>query len=367
MTEGSPTKVAVLGVGLIGGSIGLAARRRLGAEVVGYGRTPETIARAVEIGALDRGAASIAEACEGADLVFCAGPVAALPAQAGEALAACGPDAVVSDVGSTKGELVAALGEDERFIGGHPLAGAETAGVDNARADLFEGARWYLTPTEHSSGLLYDRLQRTVAGLGARPQAIDPAAHDRLMATISHLPHVVANALAAEAAAELSRDSERMPEVGPSFRDTTRVAGSNPAIWADIFASNRDAVADSVEAVARRLGEAAELIRRGDRDAVAAWHAAAGDDRRRLLESELEAGPLRELRIIVAYRPGTIAALALALGEAGVNIEDMALYPAPDMTSGAVTLWVAGDEQAERAAALVRELGHTVSVLGAGE
>ncbi len=243
-------RVAVLGVGLIGGSIGLAARRRLGAEVVGYGRHPETIARAVELGALDRGASSIGEACEGAELVFCAAPVAALPGQAGEALAACGPDTVVSDVGSTKGELVAALGDDERFIGGHPLAGAETAGIDNARADLFEGARWYLTPTDRSSGLLYDRLQRFVAGLGARPQAIDPTSHDRLMATVSHLPHVVANALVAEAAEALSGDSERLPEVGPSFRDTTRVAGSNPAIWADIFASNREAVADSVESVA---------------------------------------------------------------------------------------------------------------------
>jgi prephenate dehydrogenase len=367
LTQGPAPKIAVLGVGLIGGSIGLAARRRLGAEVVGHGRTPATLERAVELGALDRGAASIAEACEGAEIVFCAGPVGALPGQAREALAASGSDTVVSDVGSTKGELVAALGDDERFIGGHPLAGAETAGVENARAELFEGARWYLTPTERSSGVLYDRLQRAVSELGARPQAIDAGAHDRLLATISHLPHVVANALAAEAAAELSRDSERMPEVGPSFRDTTRVAGSNPAIWADIFASNRDAVADSVEAVARRLGEAAELIRGGDRDAVAAWHAAAGEDRRRLLESELEAGPLRELRIVVANRPGTIAALALALGEAGVNIEDMALYPAPDMTSGAVTLWVAGDEQATRAEALVRELGHTVTVLGAGE
>jgi prephenate dehydrogenase len=357
-------KIAVLGVGLIGGSIGLAARRRLGAEVVGHGRNPATIARAVELGALDRGAASVAEACAGAELVFCAGPVAALPDQARAALAACGPETVVTDVGSTKGALVAALGEDERFIGGHPLAGAETAGVDNARADLFEGARWYLTPTDRSSGLLYDRLQRAIAGLGARPQAIDPAAHDRLMATISHLPHVVANALAAEAAAELSRDAERLPEVGPSFRDSTRVAGSNPAIWADIFASNSEAVADSVEAVARRLEEAAALIRGGDRDAVAVWHAAAGEDRRRLHESEREAGPLHELRIVVANRPGTIAELALALGEAGVNIEDMALHPAPDMSSGAVTLWVAGAEQAERAAARVRELGHTVTVLG---
>jgi prephenate dehydrogenase len=355
-------KVAVLGVGLIGGSIGLAARRRLEAEVVGFGRSPERLARAVELGALDRGAASLAEACEGAELVFCAGPVAALPAQAGEALAASGPETVVTDVGSTKGELVAALGGDERFIGGHPLAGAETAGVENAREDLFEGARWFLTPTERSSGLLYDRLQRAVTGLGARPQAIDPATHDRVMATISHLPHVVANALVAEAAETLTRDSERLPEVGPSFRDTTRVAGSNPAIWADIFASNADAVADSVEAVARRLQEAAALIRSGDRDAVGAWHAAAGEDRRKLLASELDAGPLRELRIVVTNRPGTIAALALALGDAGVNIEDMALYPAPDMTSGAISLWVAGDEQAAHAAELVRGLGHTVTV-----
>jgi prephenate dehydrogenase len=358
-------RIAVLGVGLIGGSIGLAARRRLDAEVVGSGRSPERLQRAVELGAIDRAADSVAEACAGTDLVFCAGPVAALADQAREALAAAGPETVVTDVGSTKGELVAALGSDERFIGGHPLAGAETAGVENAREDLFEGARWYLTPTERSSGLLYDRLQRAVAALGARPQAIDPEGHDRLMAAVSHLPHVLANALASEGAESLTQDSERLPDVGPSFRDATRVAGSNPAIWADIFASNREAVARSVDSVAERLRRAAELIRAGDREALAAWHGAAGEDRRRLLEAESEAGPLRELRIVVANKPGTIAELALALGEAGVNIEDMALHPVPDMTAGAVSLWVAGDEQAERAKELVRRLGHTVSVLDA--
>ncbi|HET8566726.1 MAG TPA: prephenate dehydrogenase/arogenate dehydrogenase family protein [Solirubrobacterales bacterium] len=357
-------RVAVLGVGLIGGSIGLAARRRLDAEVVGAGRNPERLALAVELGAIDRAAGSVAEACEGADLVFCAGPVALLPEQAREALAAAGPEAVVTDVGSTKGELVAAVGDDERFIGGHPLAGAETAGVENAREDLFEGARWYLTPTEQVSGLLYDRLQRALSALGARPQAIDPGGHDRLMATVSHLPHVLANALAAEAADSLTQGSERLPDVGPSFRDMTRVAGSNPAIWADIFASNREAVADSVEGVGERLREAARLIREGDREALAAWHGAAGEARQRLLAAESEAGPLRELRIVVVNKPGTIAELALALGEAGVNIEDMALYPAPDMTSGAVSLWVAGEEQAAKAEELVRGLGHTVTVLG---
>jgi len=252
-----------------------------------------------------------------------------------------------------------------RFVGGHPLAGAETAGVANARADLFDGARWYLTPTEGSDGLLYDRLQRAVAALGARPQAIDPESHDRLMATVSGMPHAVANALVAEAAADLA-SGERVPDVGPSFRDATRVAGSNPAIWADIFAANRDAVADSIEAVARRLADAAALIRSGETEAIAAWHAAAGEDRRRLLEAERPDGALIELRIVVANKPGTMARLALALGEAGVNIEDMALHPAADMTSGAVSLWVSGDEQAERGAALVRDLGHAVTVVGAG-
>ena len=356
-------RIAVLGVGLNGGSIGLAARQRLEAEVVGYGRSPERRQRAVELGAIDRAAGSLADACEGADLVFCCAPVAALPEQAREALAAAGPETAVTDVGSTKGELVAAVGEDERFIGGHPLAGAETAGVENAREDLFEGARWYLTPTDRSSGLLYDRLQRALSALGARPQAIDPAGHDRLMATVSHMPHVLANALASEGAESLTQDTERLPDVGPSFRDATRVAGSNPAIWADIFASNHEAVADSVDSVAERLRQAAELIRSGDREALAAWHAAAGDDRRRLVEAESEAGPLRELRIVVANKPGTIAELALALSEAGVNIEDMALHPAPDMTSGAVSLWVGGDEQAAKAEQLVRQLGHTVSAV----
>jgi prephenate dehydrogenase len=359
-------RIAVLGVGLIGGSIGLAARRQAGTEVAGFDPDPAMLERGLELGAIDHAAGSVAEACAEADAVFCAAPVSALGEIVQAALDSCGSDCVVTDVGSTKLAIVATMGADERFIGGHPLAGAETAGVENARADLFEGARWYLTPAERSSGLLYDRLQRTIAELGARPQAIDAEAHDRLMATVSHLPHVLANVLASQAAAELTGDSERMPEVGPSFRDATRVAGANPAIWGDIFLSNQEAVAAAVDAVGERLREAAELIRAGDREAVTAWHSEARGDRRRLLESELAGGPLTELRVIVANKPGTVAELALALGEAGVNIEDMALHPAPDMTSGAVSLWVSGADQADRAVALVRDLGHTVTVLGAG-
>ena len=357
-------RIAVLGVGLIGGSIGLAAKQRLDAEVSGFDPDPTARERGLERGTVDRVDETIAEAVGDAQVVFCAAPVRALPGLVSEALASSGEQAVVTDVGSTKGALVAQVrGPDsERFIGGHPLAGAETAGVENARADLFEGARWYLTPTERSSGLLYDRLQRAIADLGARPQAIDADTHDRLMATVSHLPHVIANVLVQQAAEAAAEESERLPEIGPSFRDTTRVAGANPPIWGDIFATNREAVAREIESASERLREAAELIRSGDAERVGAWHGAAREHRRRLLEAERVGGELYELRLGVENRPGTIAELALALGRAAVNIEDMALYPAPDMRTGAVSLWVAGEAEAERAAQIVRELGHNVSV-----
>jgi prephenate dehydrogenase len=360
-------KVAVLGVGLIGGSIGLAARARLDAEVRGYDPNRELLDRAAELGAIDSVHEDVAGAVDGAKLVFCAAPVMALPGLAAEALDTAGEECAVTDVGSVKRDVIAALGSDNRFIGGHPLAGAETSGVENARAEMLEGARWYLTPTAESSGVAYDRLQRAIADLGARPQAIDADAHDRIMATVSHLPHVLANALVGQAAAALSEASERLPEVGTSFRDTTRVAGANPAIWGDIFATNAEAVAAEIDSVVERLSEAARLIREGDAEAVAAWHRGAAADRRRLLESDLIGGELLELRSGVENRPGTVAEIALELGRAQVNIEDMALYPAPDMRTGAISVWIAGRDEAERAAEIVRGLGHVVSVQGASD
>jgi len=354
-------KVAVLGVGLIGGSIGLAARAKLEAEVAGFDPDAALLARAAELGAIDSPHESVRSAVEGAELVFCAAPVMALPGLAAEALDAAGEDCAVSDVGSVKREVIAALGADSRFIGGHPLAGAETSGVENASPDLFDGARWYLTPTENTGGLLYDRVQRAIADIGARPQAIEAETHDRLMATISHLPHIVANVLVTQAASALSEEAENLPEVGPSFRDATRVAGANPAIWGDIFSGNREAVAAEIDSAVARLTEAADLLRSGDSGAVAAWHEQAGQRRRELIETEIAGGPLHELRVRVPNRPGIVAEVALALGRAGVNIEDMALYPAADMTSGAISLYIAGDEEADRAEGIVAGLGHDVS------
>jgi prephenate dehydrogenase len=352
-------RIAVLGVGLIGGSIGLAAREQVeDTEVVGFGRDPERLRRALEGGAIDRGATSVEEAVEGAQLCFACAPVGALPALVRAALDESGPDTLVTDVGSTKEDLVSRT-PDPRFVGGHPIAGAETAGVEHARADLFQGAVWYLTPHEQSGGLLYERLHRFVVDLGARPVAVDAATHDRLVAVFSHLPHVLANVLASQAATRLSEHGEALRHVGPSFRDMTRVAGANTAMWSDIYRSNRAAIVDEIRGFQRELDE---VERRLEAGAVEDWNDRAREDRRALLEAGAADGPVHELHLTVPNRPGIVAQVALALGRAGVNIVDMALAPAADMRTGAMSLWVGGDAEAQRAGELISGLGFPVAV-----
>jgi prephenate dehydrogenase len=353
-------RLAVLGVGLIGGSVALAARERLGAEVTGYDDSPEALERALALGALDCARSTIPAAVAEAQAVFVAVPVGGLSAMVGEALAAAPADCVVTDVGSTKREVVAAH-DDPRFVGGHPLAGAENAGVEHARADLFEAATWYLTPSSGTSGMLYERLHRLLHGIGARPTAIDADTHDRILAAVSHLPHVLANVLVSQAAATLAGGDSRLPATGPSFRDATRVAGAPSAIWTDIYLSNRDALTAEVDGAIARLTEVREALRVGDGPALTEWNERAASDRRRLLEAQLAGGDLHELRTSVPNRPGVVAQIALELGRAGVNINDMALYPASDMTEGVVAMWIAGESATERAQALIADLGFPVA------
>jgi prephenate dehydrogenase len=279
-------KLAVLGVGLIGGSIGLAARSRAGAHVVGYDPDERALAAALELGAIDEAIPSVAEAVQGADVVFVATPVRALSQTARLTLATASADCVVSDVGSTKRAVLAAI-DDERFVGGHPLAGAETAGVEHARADLFEGATWYLTPSANSAQPLVRRLTALIAALGAHPSTIDAHAHDRLMARLSHLPHVFANVLVSGAARALDREQRGLDGgplgAGPSFRDATRVAGANTAIWVDIYLSNGDALIEAIDEAIDRLGEVRTALARSDNRALTAWNERAHCERQRLL------------------------------------------------------------------------------------
>jgi prephenate dehydrogenase len=266
----------------------------------------------------------------------------------------------VTDAGSTKRSVVEAI-DDPRFVGGHPLAGAETAGVEHARADLFHDATWYLTPRPGATGVLFERLHRLIRELGARPATIDAATHDTLLAAVSHLPHVLANVLVAQAASALGDDSEQLPATGPSFRDATRVAGANSAIWTDIYLANRDALVEQMDGAIERLQAVRAALTAADADAVTSWNEGAREDRRRLQEAQFDGGPLHELRVSVPNEPGVVATLALELARAGVNITDMTLHPAPDHSEGVVALWIAGDEPAQRALALVAERGYSVS------
>jgi prephenate dehydrogenase len=364
----------LLGIGLIGGSIGLAARERIdGATVRGFDPDEEALARAVELGAIDEPSATVEEALAGAEACFACAPVGQLGELVREALVH-GGDCVVSDVGSTKRSIIEGLATSglaepdlARFVGGHPLAGAEASGVGYARADLFEGATWYLTPTERTSGMLYERLYRTVSALGARPEAIAAGVHDRMMATVSHLPHVLANVLVGQAAGALTEDTQRLPATGPSFRDVTRVAGANPALWRDILLSNREALSEELEACIAALRRVLDELLGADGESLEEWIEDARADRQRLREAEVAGGPVAEVRVSVPNRPGIVAQLALAVGDAGVNIVDMALYPAADMQSGAIALWVAGEGSAERVVDLIAGLGYQAAIVdGAG-
>lgn len=353
--------IALIGVGLIGGSVGLAARERLGAQrVAGYDTDPEVLTRALELGAITRAAESVEDAVRDAEIIVLAVPVGVLPEVARDALDAAGAEAVVTDVGSTKREVVDAV-DDPRFVGGHPIAGAETSGVENARAGLFEGATWFLTPSNDTTGVGLERLMRFINGLGANARALDAETHDRLVADISHLPHVLANVLVSQAAQTIHSPDGSVTVIGPSFRDVTRVAGANTAIWKDIYLSNRDALADSLDGVIDRLGEFRDALREDDGQAVARINEQARVDRQDLLEQELVGGEVCELRVSVPNKPGILAEITLGLGRAGVNIVDLALYPAPDMSRGAVSIWVAGDEAAQRTERLVSELGYPVT------
>jgi len=353
-------RLAVLGVGLIGGSVALAARQRLGAQVTGYDDSPEALERALQLGALNSARSTVSDAVANAQAVFVAVPVGGLSEVVGAALAAAPQDCVVTDVGSTKREVVAAH-TDPRFVGGHPLAGAENAGVAHARADLFDAATWYLTPSASTSGMLYERLHRLLHGIGARPTAIDAETHDRVLAAVSHLPHVFANVLVSQAADTLARGDERLPATGPSFRDSTRVAGAPSAIWTDIYLSNRDALAAEIDGAMERLAQVRAALTEGDAEAITAWNEQAAADRRRLLEAQLAGGDLHELRTSVPNRPGVVAQIALELGRAGVNITDMALYPANDMKEGVIAMWIAGEASTERAQELIAGLGFPVA------
>jgi prephenate dehydrogenase len=261
--------LAVVGVGLIGGSLAMALRRAGGVtHIVGYDRDAAALQRAAELGAIDTAAGSVSEAARGADLVVVAVPVRAIgPVLHGVGLS-IEPGAVVTDVGSTKSEVVRSARAElreryPRFVPGHPIAGREASGVEAASADLFRGARVVLTPEGDAAGDAVDLVRAVWEAAGARVATLSADDHDRIFAAVSHLPHLLSFALVSEIAAR-DNASELFAFAAGGFRDFTRIAASSPEMWRDIALQNRAALLAELERYGAQLAVFRELIDKGD-------------------------------------------------------------------------------------------------------
>jgi prephenate dehydrogenase len=359
---GSPGAVAVCGGGLIGGSVALALRAA-GVAVVVADRDPEVRRVLAERDPGLRVEADWVTAAAGADVAVAAVPPSAVP-DVLRVAATVAPGAALTDVAGVKATVAAAvaaaLGPDAgRYVGGHPMAGSERSGPAAADPTLFTGATWVLTPTAGTDDDALRAVGDLVRGVGGRVLVLDATTHDTTVALVSHLPQLVASALADVAADAVGPERDAVLAVaGPGFRDTTRIAASDPALWLDVLAGNRPAVLAALEAFGTRLGEVTAAVRGGDDDALSALLGRASAARRRLVPKALDA-PTVDLVVPLRDRPGEIARIAAAVGRAGVNIEDLGLRHATAADRGSLVLRVRADA-ADRAEAALRADGDGV-------
>lgn len=348
-------RVCVIGVGLIGGSLAAACRALPEPpEVLGIDLDEAALAEALARGVIDRGALADAAivrewlAPGGADLV-----VLAMPARGVEPwlalLGELGFPGVVTDVASTKAGVVAAarsrLPAATRFVGGHPMAGSERSGVTAARADLFRGANWLLTPAVDTDLDAFRRVHALVGAIGARVIVIPPELHDEAVAVVSHVPHVAAAALCAVAGARAGSGGELLRLAAGGFKDTTRIAAGSPVLWAGICNDNAVALAAGLRELRLALEGFEGLLRARDQAGIGAWLQAAAAVRSSLPAQWVPASTsLFELVIPVMDRPGVVAEVTAAVSRAGCNIEAIDLdHETEDRASLVLVLTDDGD------------------------
>jgi len=278
--------VCIVGVGLIGGSLGIAMRERgLARQVVGLVRREETINAAFQRGAVDNATTNLEEAARGADMVFLASPVGQIQPLCEQLGPVVRAGALVTDAGSTKADIVEGcskiFGQKANFIGGHPMAGSERTGVEHASASLFEGAVWILTPTPQTPDLATRKMVKLIEGLGARPLVMDAAAHDALVAVTSHLPHITAAALVHLFTA-CQETHEQAPQlVAGGWRDSTRIAAGSPEMWRDISLANAPAITQQLDQLIMQLQLLRDMLTRQDAEQIFGWFEAASIARRK--------------------------------------------------------------------------------------
>jgi prephenate dehydrogenase len=322
-------RAAIIGTGLIGGSIGLALRAR-GWHVTGRDHDHARAERALELGALDEIGSD-----PDAELTFVATPVSSVAAIARQVAT---PTGIVTDVGSVKAPIVRAV-DHPRFVGGHPMAGSEQEGVEGADATLFEGATWVLTPDEGTDPEAYARLRSVVSSLGADVLAIPPDRHDALVAVVSHVPHLTAAALMTLAAAGAEEHTALLRLAAGGFRDMTRIAAGHPGIWPDICTENRDAIVEVLDGLLETLGGLRSVVAAGDRDSLLRTLERARHARVNLpARTAARAEEMVEVRVPIPDRPGVLAEVTTLAGDLGVNIEDLEIAHSAEGERGVLLL-----------------------------
>jgi prephenate dehydrogenase len=280
-------RIAVIGVGLIGGSFALALKQaKQVSHVVGVGRNAANVKTALARGIIDSTAPDPATAARGADLVLVATPVGQFP---GVIASLRDAKALITDAGSTKRDVVAAarkaLGRTiERFVPAHPIAGAETSGANAASADLFRSRRVIVTPLRENRRASVEQVESAWKACGARVSRMDPEEHDAVLATVSHLPHVLAYALVHNVA-KRNNSEQLFSFAAGGFRDFTRIASSHPEMWRDICVANRDRLLQELKSYANELGSIRKLIQKADAAGLEKLFAAARDARNKWMQS----------------------------------------------------------------------------------
>jgi len=348
--------VGVCGGGLIGASVALGLLRHGGYLVRIHDDDPavrEALA-ALLAPTADRVriTTSWEEAAQGADVLIAAVPPPAVASVLLRGAQVAHPQALLTDVAGIKGRIVDAVlaalaplpDATARYVGGHPMAGSERSGPAAAVADLFTGATWVLTPTEHTSDGALTQAGRLVGELGARVLVLDAEVHDTIVGLVSHLPQLVASVLTDVAAETVGAERDAVLAVaGPGFRDTTRIAASDPALWLDIVDGNRDAVLRALDAFTARLEQVVAVIRAEDREGLRTVLDRASQARRRLVPKRLDAD-LIDLVVPLEDRPGNIARISGALGSAGINIEDLAMRHASAADRGSLLVRIRAED-----------------------
>jgi prephenate dehydrogenase len=346
---GQVRHLAVVGAGLVGGSIAAAARAAGVARVTLTDASPDVRSRARELGLAHEVVDDLASTVAGADLVIAAVPTDAVGDVLIAAAAIAPAHAILTDAASLKYDLTidvdarlrASGGDVGRFVGGHPMAGSERNGPEAADARLFQGATWVLTPTASTADDVLPALSAFLRSLGARVVALPPERHDELVAVVSHLPQLAASALADVAADVVEATGDAVLAVaGGGFRDTTRIAASDPQLWLGILQGNRSAVLDALTAYTDRLAQVRGAIEGDDWATVASVLSRASAARRRLVPKE-QVDEVVDVVVPLDDRPGQLAAATTALGEAGVNVEDLAMRHATEGRRGALLVRVA--------------------------